>query len=116
MLFIDSGIYGDGDLYESDANQSLGYSAWAESAGSYVAVRLHYTSQVVPGNIESFRVLRVSFDCSLNRPAANAYEAFIDRVDAADQISVILHRSGDEFIVDNLSLFLKMKRSKGKDV
>lgn len=116
MLFVDSGIYGDGDLYESDANVSLGYAAKQEVHGNYVALRLHYTGALIPGNLESFRVLRLSYDASLNRPSAFGYEAFVDRVESTDQISVILHHTGTELTLKNMSLVLKQKRSKGKDV
>jgi hypothetical protein len=116
MRFVDYGIYGDGDLYESDANLALGYVARLESHGSYVAIKLHYTSQLIPGNLESFRVLRVSCDVSLNRPSNFTYEAFVDKVEATDQLSMILRHSGSEFVVANSQLITKMKRSKGKDV
>lgn len=114
--FVNYGIYGDGDLYESDANVALGYVARLETLSNYVAMRIHYVSQIIAGNIESFRVLRLSFDTSLQRPSAFRYEAFIDKVEATDQISAIIRHSGSEFVVQTVSLATKMKRSKGKDV
>lgn len=114
MPFINTGIYGDGDLYHSDVETPGTYIAKQEAHAHYIALRIKFTAALIPGAIEAFRILRSTLEVAPDSQSRYTHEAFIDRAEMTDRISAIIKHTGSEFIIKHVQLLVKPKRAKAK--
>src|ERR1700704_2829906 len=91
---IDCGIYGDGDLYQGESESTVEHAAYAEAHAHYISTRIRYLAQLVPGASESFRILRMALRLATDRQASFTHEAFLDTVEATEQMAVVVRHTG----------------------
>lgn len=109
-LFIDSGIYGDGDIYESNVGTPLDFVAEQEVHGHRVSVRINYTAAVIPGEGEAFRVHDIRLRDAPDRQGSFTHEAFIDAITPSTHVSAKVKHSGSEFILSHMQLIAQRKK------
>lgn len=110
IRYIDFGIYGDGDIYESDANVSLAYSVEREVHGHRISVRLRYTASLIPGGSEAFRLHDLRLRLAPDSQFSFTHEAFIDRVTPSNRLSVRVTHTGSEFNINHIQLIAQRKK------
>lgn len=110
IRYIDYGIYGDGDVYESNDGQVVNAVANREVHGHRVGIRLKYTAALVPGGSEAFKLFDARLRTAVDRQGSFTHEAFIDRVTPSTRISVVVKHTGSEFIVQHIQIIAHRKK------
>jgi hypothetical protein len=111
MPFIDDGIWGDGDIYFSDSEVISGFIARQEAQAHHVAIRLRYIPTIIPGAVESFRILRVALHDAVGRQESFSHEAFIDLVESTDHIGLRVTHAGSEFNIRHAQIIAKERQA-----
>ena len=114
MPFINTGIYNDGDLYHSDAEDLLDFVAEQEAHSHYVSLRLRYSAELIPGASEAFRLLRASLRTAPDIQQIFTHEAFADRVESTEHVAARVNHSGSEFIIKHIQLMVQRKKHQPK--
>lgn len=113
-LYIDYGIYGDGDIYEGDVGAPAEYVANQEVHAHYLAVIIRYTAALVPGGTEAFKIHQIVPREAIDRQGSFTHEAFLDRVEASNQLSFVIKHTGSEFIISHVQLLGQRKKHQPK--
>lgn len=109
IRYIDYGIYGDGDIYESDVS-SLDAVANQETHPHRVSVKIKYTATITPGAGEAFSVYSVRLRLAPDSQRSFTHEAFIDAVTVSNHISAVVRHTGSEFILSHMQLIAQRKK------
>ena len=109
-MYIDTGIYDDGDLYQSTDGLPTSYIAVQELHYHRISPRINYTASVIPGAGESFKIFNIQLRVAQDSQQSFSHEAFVDLTTPSEFISPKINHLGSEFVIANVQLIAQRKR------
>lgn len=106
--------WSDGTLWADAYGTSQSYTSFIDRSGYRISMRITQTNQTWPGSLSSFVLQAVAAELGIRPQLPQSFQAFIDRNENTQRISVrVTHTAGEE--IDILTESGEVLQTEGGD-